>query len=310
VSTKIRDFKALPHSYIRYSVVLNPPDSIDIRLGNADDGPAMSKFAISLSEDGEISKNKWLQIIKNDQVYPLVAVIDNSIVGKIQARIVENIGYLESARVTHSYRKKGLARSLIDSAMDWLISQNVSSIRTMVDSDNLPARIILERYNFIGHFLAINPSTRIYESDGSPKFTSDFTTVLEASFYEAFRPMVQDGFVGNVLVDGRFIPFTQDLFDHLVSEKRVKTNNDGNTIIILSRHNLPSEFYACVVSNSLEGYKEAGLAVRAYASQEMASFAICFAPTNRDAVKGLAQSNFGWSQPHSVIVYQRDPWQK
>ncbi|MHA2033394.1 MAG: GNAT family N-acetyltransferase, partial [Candidatus Kariarchaeaceae archaeon] len=193
--------------------MINPLGSIDIRIGTVDDGPAMLKFAVTLSEDGDVSMEKWLKIIQEANVHPLVAVFDDEIVGKVQARIVGDIGHIESARVTPKFQKMGLARALIDSAIDWLITQDVNSIRSIVDSDNLPARLILERNNFIAQFLAINPSARVLEEDASPKYTSDFTIILDNSFFDEFEPHVNNHFVGNIMVDGQFVPFTQQLFD-------------------------------------------------------------------------------------------------
>ena len=86
--------------------------------------------------------------------------------------------------------------------MDWLISQDVKHIRALVDSDNLPTRIVLERNNFIGHFLSINPSARVTNDDASPEFTNDFTAILDNSFYERFYKTSTRLFAGNILVAG------------------------------------------------------------------------------------------------------------
>lgn len=284
-------------------------ESIDIRVATEEDSPNIAKFAITLSEDPEDSVKKWIKVIQEENVYPLIAVVNSKIVGKVQARIVKDIGYFESARVSPDYRKQGIAGSLIDSAMDWLISQNVKHIRSLVDSDNLPARLILERNNFVGHFLVINPSTQVLDTDASPEYTDEFTTILDNYFYEEFAPKLKESYVGNILIDGQFIPFTQELFDNLIQNRVMMTNNERDTFIVKSYHTLPAEFHACVISTTVEGYRKAGLAVRAYAAQEMASVAVCYAPSNKTSLQGLIRADFGWNQPHSVILYQRDPWE-
>ncbi len=289
--------------------MLSQMDTIDIRVGTQEDGPGVSEFAISLAEDGEVSKEKWLKVIKQTNVYPLLADLDGKIIGKVQGRIVGDIGYLEAARVSPNFRQRGIATSLINSAMDWLITQNVKSIRALADSDNLPARSFLEGNNFNGKFLAINPSARITKADTSPELTGQFIPILDNEFYQEFIPKVNKLFAGNIMIDGRFVPFSQELFDQLIEEKRLITDNNHDTLIVKSNHNLPGEFHGCIISNSLEGYKNGGLAVRGYAAQEMASLGICFGPSKRKTVEGFVMAGFGWSQPHSLIIYQRDAWQ-
>lgn len=286
--------------------MLGAIESARIRIGNSNDHELIANFALTLSENPESSKDKWLKIISQDNVYPLIAEINGVVIGKIQARIIDNIGWLEKAKVTPSYRKMGIAQRLIDAALEWIINQNIKTIRTEVDSDNLSARLILEKYNFSANFLAINPSVHVLPSDATPDNLASFTDVVDPDLFSVVDKMIRRHFLGNIMIDGRYLPFDQNIFANLIEERRICLNRTKTGIIIKSTHNLPEEYHAFCLAESEKDYQEIGKAVRAFAAQELAGFSICHAPSKRLSVQGLIAAGYGWNQPHTLIIYQRN----
>ncbi len=281
-------------------------NEIVIRAGTEADKFRIEEFAKRLSEDPFLSSEKWLKIIEFDHIYPLIALSGEKIVGKVQARIFENVGWLESARVARKYRKQGIGVSLLNTALEWLKQRGVKVIRAAVDSDNLNIRLLLEKNSFSGDFVVINPSSQIEDADTSPETLSRFSTLLDNSFYPEFEDKIKKNFSGNVLVDGHYIPFTFDLFNKLIKERRILRNGKLGAFIIVSKNKLQEELTTFVCADSEEMYMNLGLASKALASQELASFVVCHAPAKRIAVKGLVQAGLGWNQPHTLIVYQRN----
>lgn len=276
-----------------------------IRVGSVNDKSKIEDFALRLSEDPISSANKWIKIISQKNVHPLLAEKDERVIGKVQVRIVEDVGWLESARVAPEFRKKGVGVSLLNSAMDWIKNSGVKYIRASVDSDNMKIRLLLEKNNFTGHSVLINPHCHINDDDKSAQFLSRFSTLLDNSVFPEFEKIINDSFTGNVMVDGQYIPFTQKLFDTLIQEKRILTNGSSTTFLIISKHKLDEELNTFVYAESQEMYKELGLASKALAAQESAGFVECLAPTKRIAVQGLIEAGLGWTQPHTLIIYQR-----
>jgi hypothetical protein len=270
----------------------------------------MIEFALALSEDPFVSRDKWEKLLQNNDILPLLAVFNQNIVGNIQAATVNGIGWLEHTRVSPDFRKKGIASTLVDAAMDWLISKGTERIRTLIDSDNLSARRIVERHRFKLKFLSINPTSRVKNGDGQPNHTNDFAAVLDEEVYPEFYEPIKRLFAGNAMIDGHYIPLTREVFVELINERRVYSTQDRSAMLILSDHNLPSEYYGFVIAKDRENYAMAGHALRGFASREMASIVVCHAPADRDAVIGLAKADYGWSQPHSLIMYERESWQE
>lgn len=283
-----------------------PSTDFIIRVGSLEDKSKIEDFASMLSEDPVSSANKWIKIINQENVHPLLAEMDNKVVGKVQVRIIEDVGWLESARVAPEYRKKGVGVSLLDTAMNWIKDRGVKYVRAAVDSDNMKIRLLLEKNNFTGHFVLINPHCHINENDNSPEHISRFSTLLDNSVFSEYENIIQEYFSGNVLVDGQYIPFTQKLFDKLIKEKRILTNGSLNSFLMISKHKLEDELSVFVFAETQEMYKELGLVSKALAAQELAKFVECYAPAKRIAVQGLIEAGLGWNQPHTLIIYQRN----
>ncbi|MDH5402658.1 MAG: GNAT family N-acetyltransferase, partial [Candidatus Heimdallarchaeota archaeon] len=276
-----------------------------IRMGDESDAHKIKNFASRLSMDGEISKNKWLNKINQNNIYPLIAIVDNDIVGKVQARIIENIGWIESAKVDPKFRNQGIANSLVMKAISWLESQKVGQIRTMIDSDNLTARLIIEKLNFKTIHVTINPLAEINEADSSNPESNDLVSILDEESYNDYYKLVRKYNNGNLMFDGKIIPFSKVIFSILVSENRIFTDNNYSSILITSLHELPDEYYGCIISEDYTGYKKLGLALKSLAAREMASHAICYSPANKVAVKGLVSADYYWNHPHTTLVYQK-----
>ena len=291
-------------SVINYNMV-ESFDAIDIRAGTEEDTHAIIQFASMLNEDPFISKEKWYKTLETPTTFPVIAVNKNKIIGKIQATIIDTIGWLEPATVSPEFRKLGLSHSLVKSAMDWLIENGAKSIRTTIDSDNLIGRKIVERHNFIPNFLSINPSTKISTNDNLPEFTNDFAKVLDETMYPHFKSMLK--FTSyNIMIDGHWVPFTQPLLNQLIDNNQIYTNIDQSTLIIISKHALPSEIHGFISSNTIENYSSASLALKGYASRDLATIAVAHSSSNREAMLGFAKQNFGWGQPHTVIMYSKE----
>lgn len=290
--------------------MIRPMDSIDIRVGTEEDTHAIIQFALTLSEDPFTSRDQWQKTLQQPGVYPLVAVFQHNIVGKLQAQVLGNYGWLEAARVSPDFRNMGLAHTLVDSAMDWLIHQGVTIIRTVVDSDNMAARKILERHHFSPTFLSINPSARVVEDDSDPMLTADFAPVLDEELYNHYAIMLKEHTAGNIMLDGHYLPFTKELMQQLIEQRRMYTTSDDSTLLIVSQHNLPAEVHGFLVAADIPHYLRGAKALKGFAAREMATLAICHAPSRREAVIGLAQRGFAWNQPHTIIIYDRDSWQE
>ncbi|MHA2501492.1 MAG: GNAT family N-acetyltransferase [Candidatus Kariarchaeaceae archaeon] len=284
--------------------MIDPIGPVNFREGTEEDREGIAAFALALAEDPISSRDKWLQLMNNDMIYPLLAIHKQNIVGKIQARILDNVGWLEKARVRLDFRKMGIANSLVEKAMDWLVDQGVSEIKTLVDSDNVAARKIAERNGFTPLFLSINPNTETSEEDASPQSTEDLAPVLDESLYSHYSSMTKS-ITGNIMINGQYTVMTQSLFDQLIESRRIYTDYDKTLLFILSKHQLPSEVHGFVITRTAENYRQAGMALRGFAARELATLAICHAPSTREAVVGLAQAGFGWNQPHCLIIYRK-----
>lgn len=284
-------------------------DTIDIRVGRSEDRHAITEFALSMSEDPSSSISNWLERIDKDDFYSVIASYKHNIVGKLHARKIDSIGWLESTQVSPEFRKLGIANALVDAALDWLIGQGVKEIRTMVDSDNLSGRRIMEKQHFLPQFLAINPSAKITEEHTDPSNTDSIAAVLDEELFHTFKPMIDRDFSGNLMIDNSYMPVTQELFTELIQQKRVFTNQSENMMLIVSQNNLPSEFQGFLVADDIEGYMTGGKALKGLGARELGTLAVCHASTKRAAQIGLAQVEFGWMQPHSLIIYGRNSWQ-
>ena len=48
------------------------------------------------------------------------------------------------------------------------------------------------------------------------------------------------------------------------------------------------------------------LALKGYASRDLATIAVAHSSSHREAMLGFAKQNFGWGQPHTVIMYSKE----
>jgi ribosomal protein S18 acetylase RimI-like enzyme len=282
------------------------PTNFIIRVGVEDDRSKIEDFAFRLAEDPISSANKWMKVIKESNVHPLLAEIDGKVVGKVQVRMVDNVGWLESARVSPEYRQRGIAIGLLNTALDWIKDRGVEYIRAAVDSDNLKIRQLLEKNKFTSHNLLINPTAYIDEKDTSPQYIARFTALLDNSVFPKFKDITDQYFSGNIMVDGQYIPFTRELFDKLIVERRILTNGSAGSFLIISKHKMDEQLNTFVFAESQEMYRELGMVSKALAAQELAALLECHATAKRMAVKGLIEAGLGWDHPHTLIIYQRN----
>ena len=98
----------------------------------------------------------------------------------------------------------------------------------------------------------------------------------------------------------------QPLFNQLIDNNQIYTNIDQSTLIIISKHALPSEIHGFISSNTIENYSSASLALKGYASRDLATIAVAHSSSHREAMLGFAKQNFGWGQPHTVIMYSKE----
>ncbi|MHA2278923.1 MAG: GNAT family N-acetyltransferase [Candidatus Kariarchaeaceae archaeon] len=282
-----------------------PASDFIIRVGAEEDRSKIEDFALRLAEDPISSADKWIKIINQNNVHPLIAELDGKVVGKVQVRIIDTVGWLESARVSPGYRKKGIAVSLLNTALDWIKDRGVTHIRAAVDSDNLKIRQLLEKHYFTSHVLLINPTAYIDEKDTSPQYIAKFSSLLDNTVFSKFNDTIEKYFSGSIMVDGQYIPFTHELFDKLIKERRILTNGNGSFVII-SKHKMDEQLNTFVFAESQEQYRELGMVSKALAAQELASLLECHAPAKRMAVQGLIEAGLGWDHPHTLIIYQRN----
>jgi len=280
-------------------------DDILIRIGTEEDRDKIEEFATRFSENPKTATEQWLNIIKNPKVLPLVAEYRDMIVGKIQARISEPYSWLESAKVSPKYRHRGIGRTLFEEALEWLENQDVKYIRALVDADNLTTRNMLEKKGFQGNFLSISPSRWIHDGDSSPRDLTKFSNLLDETAYDKYAELIKKSLSGNIMVDGNYVQFTSELFEQLISERRIMINGKKDSFLVFSTHKMPDEMHVFVHGDTFESYLDLGRAAIGLANQEVASFIICHAPCNRTAVDGLVSAGLGWEQPHSNIIYQK-----
>ena len=288
---------------IKLMVISQP--SFEIKIGTEEDRDKIVQFSIALSEDAAVSQERWLKIIKLENIKSFLLYSENKIVGKVQTRIEKDTGWLESFKILPGYLMERVAQLLITEALAWFDENNVKISRTMIESDNLIIRTNLERLNFQISFLTINPSIKIDHTVISTNTSGNFAPLIGSKFYKIFYQYVGKYFNGFVFMDGRFIKLTNDLFNLIVHEKRVYTNSDKNIFIVLSRDRLPAEMMSYLIADDRDGYTQGAKAIIDFTSQEITSFAVCYAPAKRRAVKGLGGVGFSWKQPHSIIIYEK-----
>lgn len=279
-------------------------ESIDIRVATSDDGDSIANFAKTLAEDPFISKSKWLKVIGENNVLPLLAFNCHEVIGKIQARVIDSIGWIESARISPKFRNQGIGQQLIGKALDWLKNQNIQIIRTSVDSDNITARRIIEKFQFTPHFLVVNPIKELDLNSKYNGYLDNLISVLDPNEYFNFTDLVKKNMMSNIMVDGKYLPFTEELFTSLVKEKRVYSNRSHDLLLIISVNTVPYDIQGCLISKTLDGYLKGSKALIGIAAEELVSTAICHSPSTRIAIKGLIINDYGWIHPHSLIIYQ------
>lgn len=102
--------------------------------------------------DKYIVKDHFKKIIENKDNILLVKVLDEAVVGYVYLRPIKNDlenGYLiDGLYVEEEYRNKGIAKELINSALDILKNYNLSFIDINVMYDNEIARKIYKYFGF------------------------------------------------------------------------------------------------------------------------------------------------------------------
>jgi ribosomal protein S18 acetylase RimI-like enzyme len=86
-----------------------------------------------------------------------VAVVENKVVGFILFTIkklsstfykVTKYGYIEEVAVDKAYRRRGIAKKLLESALDYFKKKNLKYVSCKVELDNIPALKTWEKYGF------------------------------------------------------------------------------------------------------------------------------------------------------------------
>jgi ribosomal-protein-alanine N-acetyltransferase len=102
----------------------------------------------SLSFSISWSKDSYLQELTNPVARYLVAKIDNKVVGFIGTWIVLDESHITNVAVHPSYRKQGIASSLLKEFLKYCKSQGCIAYTLEVRSGNKAARALYENHNF------------------------------------------------------------------------------------------------------------------------------------------------------------------
>lgn len=128
----------------------------ECRIENIDELINLAKFVYLNSSNVEL-KAEFQQLIedKNSQIY--LWIESNNLVGFAQFQIrydyVEGIkrspcGYLEGVFVKEEYRKKGIARALVEKGEEWSQNMNCYGFASDCEIDNHQSLLFHERIGF------------------------------------------------------------------------------------------------------------------------------------------------------------------
>lgn len=120
------------------------------------------KFANNLGKKGKVvffSKSEIRKIIMSSKDYPVVAKVDDRIVGCGFVRIekapswakYKKQGYMGALYVDKKYRKQGIARAVQEEVFEWLKSKEIRLCACAVLANNISALNLQKKRGFLPH---------------------------------------------------------------------------------------------------------------------------------------------------------------
>lgn len=243
-------------------------------------------------------------------IHNFIAEFDGRPIGVLTAQKFDNkIGWLNAGTILREYRQMGVFNKLREVAESWLVQNDVQYIRTSITSDNLSIRSMFERKLYSPYLFAIEPNMYLDQETPVNGERDDFAAIVNQNSYEKINKSLQQNLLsGNIMIDNIYVPFTKELMEELISQRRIYSDLHEETFIILSHRLLKVDgtLQGFVVSNSISGYYLGAKALAGFAAENQASEVICHAPSRREAVRGTTSAGFAWNYPYSLVVYQRE----
>lgn len=123
---------------------------MDVRPARPEDKPHILPFATATFAWGDYVPDAFDRWIQSDHGTVLVAVDEQDLPhALVRANLLSpEEGWLQGIRVAEPHRRRGIARLLTESAIDWCREQGADVVRLYTDSDNQPSRATVESMEF------------------------------------------------------------------------------------------------------------------------------------------------------------------
>ncbi|HLK28906.1 MAG TPA: GNAT family N-acetyltransferase [Puia sp.] len=107
------------------------------------------------------------KMISSENIYFIVAEINNEIIASAYSRIISSSHYLKHDEhaylgmmyVVPEHRGKGINKKMIDELIAWSNSRNVHEFRLLVYNENSPAISAYEKSGFVKHVVEMRMSS-------------------------------------------------------------------------------------------------------------------------------------------------------
>ncbi|HKL22536.1 MAG TPA: GNAT family N-acetyltransferase [Tichowtungia sp.] len=137
-------------------------DAFWIRPASHEDVRAMTRLLQELfAVETEFEFNEEKQrcglemLLDSDRAGIWVADRRGRVVGMVTVQLVVSTaegafsGWLEDLVVSSAYRRRGLGKALLDSAVNWAMGKGASRVQLLADSRNVPALIFYRRQEWL-----------------------------------------------------------------------------------------------------------------------------------------------------------------
>lgn len=144
---------------------------MDIRQANSQDIPALVELWVDFmdyhttldpnfvrSEDATANWAKYIASILDDKTHRILVATDGpTLAGYIVAivqeyppvRTIRQFGFIQEIAVADQFRRKGIARQLLEAAEAWLRSAGVPIIEVKIDVDNDASQALFRSAGFV-----------------------------------------------------------------------------------------------------------------------------------------------------------------
>jgi GNAT superfamily N-acetyltransferase len=274
-------------------------------IENSIDDDVISKFINSSASrlDRELSYT-LTSSNPSKNIHNFIAELNQEVIGVLTGQFINReYGWLNAARIMKEHQGKGIFNRLRTEAENWLIQSGITHIRTSITSDNLTIRNIFERKGYKPICFSIEPNTYLDLEKEDTSAANDLALVVNEELYNSFKQKLRP-LGGNVMIDNFYVPMNKELWDKLLQEKRIYTNYEEDTFLILSEY-LPTVLTGFVVGEGRDQYTQGAKTLKSFAVLKMIPEVVIHAPSIREAVKGVTNAGFSWTHPYSLLTYEK-----